>query len=646
MNAAMRHLRRAVLLQDGAGRTDGQLLASFIEKQDGAAFEALVRRHGPMVFGVCRRVVRHHHDAEDAFQATFLVLARKAPSVRPRERVASWLHGVALRTAMRAKALAAKRRGREKPIAQMPEPAAAAHDPWPDLRPLLDHELNGLPENYRLPILLCDLQDKTIKEAAGQLGWPQGTLAGRLARARKLLAKRLARRGLVPSAGSLAGVAAPNAASAGVPASLVSSAVKAASVVSAGQKAIAGVVPVRVAALMEGVMKAMLITKVKTVTAVLLVVAAVGTGGGWLSRPTTVAAQAAQAPGATTTLDAETSQPEYKSCFIKTLAVTAEHFEQITYANQYDGRIEATTCRPDSTGMLRQAYVSLSCEAGKCLLAVQIHKVRTTGGRSEVVGRDAKLERLILTKLSAPQETQGKRFRGAGAEVSVNSDAGLAGSVVPNERNFSTASDCGTAALSGRTQAARQGSDLVVGDKQQTVQPKKAGIGSAPTPLAPPQAAGRREYVIMTRLLEAGAGQQKALRLPKVTVDEGQLAPIRIIDVPPELLAKVLLDEKIKLGLILDVRVKRWGGNKVRLILSLQKNEVEESNASGVSVLGNSVQAVQDVELHKPVKMVFERAAGGSARRWVELTVDELTVNEPAILRPAVSVPHQEGGKK
>src|SRR5947209_5862103 len=121
MDTVIRHLRRAVLRQDGAGWTDGQLLASFIEQKDEAAFEALVRRHGPMVLGVCRRVIRHHHDAEDAFQATFLVLARKAASVRPRERVANWLHGVAFRTALRVKAMAAKRRGREKQVTAMPE---------------------------------------------------------------------------------------------------------------------------------------------------------------------------------------------------------------------------------------------------------------------------------------------------------------------------------------------------------------------------------------------------------------------------------------------------------------------------------------------------------------------------------------------
>src|SRR5215472_13072166 len=113
MDTVIRQLRRAVLRQDGAGRTDGQLLASFIVNKDEAAFEAIVRRHGPMVFGVCRRLLRNHHDAEDAFQATFLVLARKASSIRPQERLANWLHGVAFRTALKAKTVMVKRRVRE-----------------------------------------------------------------------------------------------------------------------------------------------------------------------------------------------------------------------------------------------------------------------------------------------------------------------------------------------------------------------------------------------------------------------------------------------------------------------------------------------------------------------------------------------------
>jgi len=300
-DTVIRHLRRAVLRQDGAGRTDGQLLASFLDQKDEAAFEALVRRHGSMVFGVCRRVVGNHHDAEDAFQATFLVLARKASSVRPRERVANWLHGVALRTAMKAKAMTAKRQRREKQVTEMPEPEAAEHDQWRDLQPLLDQELNGLPENYRLPVLLCDLEGKAIKEAAQQLGWPQGTLAGRLARGRKLLAKRLASRGVVLSAGSLALVVSQNVASAGVPISLMSSTVKAACRIAAGQTTAAGLVPCKVALLTEGVLKTMFMTKLKNVMAVLLVMAAaIGLGAGFLGYGTAAAQQTPagqQSPG-------------------------------------------------------------------------------------------------------------------------------------------------------------------------------------------------------------------------------------------------------------------------------------------------------------------------------------------------------------
>jgi RNA polymerase sigma factor (sigma-70 family) len=467
MDTVLRHLRRAVLRQDGAGWTDGQLLASFIDQKDEAAFEALVRRHGPMVFGVCRRVIRNHHDAEDAFQATFLVLARKASSVKPRERVANWLHGVALRTAMKAKAMTAKRQGREKQVTEMPEPELTQQDQWRDLQPLLDQELNGLPENYRLPILLCDLEGKTIKEATQQLGWPQGTLAGRLARGRKLLAKRLANRGVVLSAGSLAAVLAPNVGSAGVPTSLISSTVKAAARIAAGQATLAGVVPAKVAALMEGVLKAMLLSKLKTRAVGLLLVALVCAAAGAIYQ-----AQAAEQPK---------GEPGNKTTAVSTS-----------------------------------------------------HEVR------------------------------------------------------------------------------------------------------------PPKAAEQREYVIVSRLLEAGAERPKeVLRFPRLTVDDGQLVPLGITEGPQNLLAKVIDDEKIKIGTFLDVRVRRLGGNKVRLVLSFQRNEVEKSSVNEIRVLGTSVQAIQDVELHKPVKVVFQKDAKGSARRWVEITVDEQTIPAAA---PSASQP--KGGKR
>jgi RNA polymerase sigma factor (sigma-70 family) len=291
MNAIIQHLRRAALLQDMVGSTDGQLLESFSARRDEAAFAALVRRHGPMVLGVCCRILCNHHDAEDAFQATFLILARKASSVRPRDRVANWLHGVAYRTALKARTVRAKRTRREKQVTPMPEPEAVQQDHWHDLQPLLDQELSRLPETYRLPVLLCDLEGKSIKEATRQLGWPQGTLAGRLVRARKLLAKRLAGRGVVLSAGSLAMVLAEKAASACVPPALAVATVKGALVMATGQTAAAGVISAKVAVLVEGVLKSMMLTKLKTMTAGLLVLATFASGGGLLTHQLAVGQQ-------------------------------------------------------------------------------------------------------------------------------------------------------------------------------------------------------------------------------------------------------------------------------------------------------------------------------------------------------------------
>ena len=255
--------------------TDGQLLECFIRRREEAALAALVRRHGPMVWGVCRRVLRNHHDAEDAFQAVFLVLVRKAASVAPRERVANWLYGVAYQTARKARATAAKRGARERQVTEMPEPVAEQGLVC-DLQPLLDEELSRLPDKYRVPIVLCDLHGKTRKEAARQIGCPEGTVAGRLARARAMLAKRLARRGQTASGGALA-------MSASVPTSVMASTIKAATLVAAGQAA-AGVVSVKAAALTEGVLKAMLLTKLKTAAAVLLAVAALSGAAGLICR--------------------------------------------------------------------------------------------------------------------------------------------------------------------------------------------------------------------------------------------------------------------------------------------------------------------------------------------------------------------------
>jgi RNA polymerase sigma factor (sigma-70 family) len=271
-------LRRAVLLRDGAGLSDGQLLESFVERDDEAAFEALVRRHGPMVLGVCRRVLGCAQDAEDAFQATFLVLARKAACVAPRDLVGNWLHGVARRTALCARAGNRRRRAREKQVKAMPQPTTEPEAARREVEALVDQELSRLPVLYRAPVVLCVLEGRSRKEVARHLEVPEGTLSSRLATARRLLAARLARRGLALSGGPLAAMLSMKTAQAAP--GLVASTVKAATAFAAGRAA-AGVVSAKVVALAGGVLKTMSATKLTIATLVVLAATALGTGAGW-----------------------------------------------------------------------------------------------------------------------------------------------------------------------------------------------------------------------------------------------------------------------------------------------------------------------------------------------------------------------------
>jgi RNA polymerase sigma factor (sigma-70 family) len=271
MSKVIQHLRSAWLLPEGADLTDGHLLECFVSRQETAALETLVRRHAPMVWGVCRRILSNHHDAENALQATFLVLVRKAGSVTPKEMVGNWLYGVARQTALKARATVAKLRTRERQVVDMPDPAIKEQDLSRDLQTLLDQELSRLPDKYRVAIVLCDLEGETRKRAARQLGLPEGTLAGRLTRGRALLAQRLARHGLAVTGGTVAALLSQTAASACMPTAVLSSTIKAVTLFAAGKTAAAGLVSAKVATLTEGVLKAMLLNKLKTVLTALFV---------------------------------------------------------------------------------------------------------------------------------------------------------------------------------------------------------------------------------------------------------------------------------------------------------------------------------------------------------------------------------------
>ncbi len=265
MHAVVEFIHGLVVDPDLASQTDNELLKRFLANRDENAFEALVRRHGPMVLALCRRILRDPQDAEDAFQAAFLVFVRKAASIAKPELLGNWLYGVASRTARAARAAAEKRRVKEAEAVPREQPAPESI--WQELQPFLDRELNRLPAKYRIPLVLCHLEEKSRQEAARTLGLPEGTLSSRLARGRALLAQRLTR--WCPSfAGEvlLAGLGKQALA-----APLVQATTKAGMSVLAGQPINTGLVSAQVALLTQGVLRSMFMTKLKIAAAVLCV---------------------------------------------------------------------------------------------------------------------------------------------------------------------------------------------------------------------------------------------------------------------------------------------------------------------------------------------------------------------------------------
>jgi RNA polymerase sigma factor (sigma-70 family) len=273
------------------GLSDAQLLSRFTEARDASAesaFRELLHRHGPMVLGVCRQILRQPHDADDAFQATFLVLVRKARSLRVCESLAPWLYGVAYRTALRARAIASRYRPAD--AEQIEASASSPDDTYRvDLRPLLLEELGRLPGKYRTPIVLCHLEGKTHEEAARLLDWPVGTVSGRLSRGRQLLKSRLERRGLaVPSAmlaaPSLTGIASV------LTLPQVETALTAATRFAAAQP-----VSTSVLSLTHGVLRTMLLHKLKTIAFAVLLIGTISGGAGvWAHWPSHASRQPTQ----------------------------------------------------------------------------------------------------------------------------------------------------------------------------------------------------------------------------------------------------------------------------------------------------------------------------------------------------------------
>jgi RNA polymerase sigma factor (sigma-70 family) len=297
-DAVLRFIRKLAVRELTSRLRDRELLEGFAKKRDEEAFVMLVRRHGPMVLRVCLGVLDNEHDAEDAFQATFLVLSRKASAIKKQESIGSWLFGVANHAATNLKRNLARRRRHEKQVREPSVAGPLAALTMREAQTILNQELARLPEKYRAPLVLCTLEGLTRDEAAHQLGLRLGTLKNRLEQARKRLRGRLASRGLTLSGAFVASVFCEQMAPAAIPAELVNLTVKAAVSVAA-RSAITSVVSAKVAALTEGVLKTMFMTKLKVAMAVLLTVGFIVAGTGILTSGGR-AAQQADPSGAST----------------------------------------------------------------------------------------------------------------------------------------------------------------------------------------------------------------------------------------------------------------------------------------------------------------------------------------------------------
>jgi RNA polymerase sigma factor (sigma-70 family) len=321
-NPVLRHVRRVALAGTAGDLTDEFLLWSFVRCQDEAAFEALVRRHGPMVLSVCRRILNDPHDADDAFQAAFLVLVRRAATIEKRNSLGNWLHGVALRTALKARAVLATRRKHEKRAVPVPAEYEESQAVRRDLRSVLDEEIQHLPEPYRTLVVLCYLEGKSYGEAAGHLGCSRGTVSTRLTKARTLLRNRLVRRGVTLSAGTTTSLLVARRLTA-APGSLVRATVRAATGFTVSD---------HVVSLTEGVLKAMSLTRLKN-TLVVLFLGAILAGGTYLVQYQLHAEEPLDVPHAALVGDKSPDNPPGAA------HVLAGHGERVTWVSfAPDGR--------------------------------------------------------------------------------------------------------------------------------------------------------------------------------------------------------------------------------------------------------------------------------------------------------------------
>lgn len=369
-------------LSAAAGLSDGQLIERWLANRDEAAFELLLRRHGPLVLGVCRRLLRDPRDVEDAFQAVFLTLLKKAGQLRDRSALAAWLYRIAYRVCLRALGSNQRTAAGPLPVEECVAPPEIDELLWRDLRPVLDAEVNALPERYRVPFVLCHLQGRTNQEAADVLGCPLGTILSRLHWARERLRTRLTRRGVAVSTALFAALTS-SAGAAEVPAGLLKITLDVLSPVA---------VSARAAALSEGVLRAMYLTKLKATTALLALAVAVTVGTwGVLHRAD---AAAPQPPGKTPPPKAQPQDSDEGPKSRDYILVPARREGVIAFVGRVIGKsdkVDSKSVRKAEVGGVIVEYERLR-EGQRVTRGQVLGRIDDTLARQEMRIKEAKLQ--------------------------------------------------------------------------------------------------------------------------------------------------------------------------------------------------------------------------------------------------------------
>lgn len=641
-------------------RSDTELIEAFLGHDDAEAFARLVRRHGAMVQGVCRRVLGDANDVDDAFQATFLVLLRKVPSLQWRDRLGPWLYGVAYRTALKARSRRSRNRAIERPSHAMTTEPTTSAVPLPDGMEYLDEELLALPDKYRLPLVLCELQGMSRREAARQLNLPEGTLSSRLARGRQLLRRRLVRRGVTLSASGLLTLLAAEA-RADVALHLVGGTVRLAEMVKSGKTA--GGAAASVLSLTEGVVKSMLLAKLKVITAILVLLltlggAATGTvamawGGDDVSPPV---AQSSPQPTVlpNPVLDLRPGQEEMfvfrihvvqrdkngvqKSVAEPVLMAAAGQKASFLCGGSFpienvERGARSVDFMPFGT-QLQLLATRIDEHAG--FLSVEMsfdEKEEVAGFEYRVAGNHTKFKKKIT--FNQKEAVVLRKHDDGSMACQVEITVGVIGAATSAQKPTPTAIRGAGQEL--RTTSARTATPPTLPTPRDATRANPETI-AAPLPAAlewafpssqPRANVELKPYQIELKVLEAATSgaHPEVLTMPRIAALEGQQAVIEVANYPTS-------------RLTMQTTVKPRTEKQVELHLVLSDLKGAKTNGFEVRQVGMAADVQSLLELNRMAKIVLTNHADGTEKIWAEVTVKEgpPVVTEPPTAGPA-SVP-------